>query len=740
MSFPFAGIREIRGPLLSGLRKMDPKNSEANARSSASRPLGASALRGVGFAFRRCFLPTRQPPEGGTPNPEALRLTGVQLSDPGPLLIRWQPRIVLAVILSVVLLKFFLIANQEIVTELHDALNYVTQADRLGVNFGLGSTGYTVWLAACKALSVPQRIAIELLWLASAAFLCLQIFPGGRKRWALVAVFAAAVFAPQTFHLFDRALTDGYFICLTALLLGLSIRVFRGDGLRRRLPALIGMGAVLGLMAITRNEGVLLLAFLAAWALLLGLYDAWGGVRPMRKILAGVAGALAVAGLFASILPGAVVLFNGWRYGVRTLSFVEMPSHMRLLKALAQIETGERNSRFVPISRRAREIAYAQSPTLAAFAPEVEDPGTSFQKESLAAIGRPGEVGAGWIWHVFNSAAGPLGLAFPRDLDATYRQAIREIEKGFQAGSYKRRFVPHPFLGGDASAWLPYLGAGFSHAVQCVLTPSERRGEADLSAADRSLFDRVCLRRTSLTQRTACVRGWAFSTDANHPITSVSTKTPPRPDNGVSVNLPRRGLRSPAPHDQVPVPPRPGFEAFASIKNEGDWFKLAFFSGPEWVGEIGEFDHDKSYTISGKYGDIVVGLDAIETNGFRSASPLRESAKRILLKAAASPAVWIAGMVAGCLALGVLVIFRKREASRLWIVSAGVLLIWSVIRLGFYSLISAAAWPAEPRYLQNTAIFGMLAVVILIVGAADCLANLAITSREARDGGSGASS
>ena len=704
---------------------MDPRSSEAKTRSSASRPLGASALRGVGFAFRRCFLgfrSTHQSPEGGTPNPEALRLTGVQLPDPGPLLVRWQPRIVLAVILSVVLLKFFLIANQEIVTEPHDALNYVTQADRLGVNFGLGATGYTVWLAACKVLSLPQRIAIELLWLGSAAFLCYQICDGRRRPWAMLALFTAAAFAPQTFHLFDRALTDGYYICLSALALGFCIRSLRGHVLSERLPAVVGMGAIFGLMGITRNEGILLMAFLACWGILLGLID-WGrGMRPMGKMVPGVAGALLIAGASAAILPGTMILYNGWRYRVPTLTFVEMPSHMRLLKTLARIETGESNRRFVPISLKAREMAYAKSPTLARFAPEVENPETSFQKESLKAIGVPGEIGAGWIWHLFNSAAGPLGVAAPKDLDATYRQAIREIEEGFS--SAPRRFVPHPFLGGDASAWLPYLGDGLSHAVRCVMSPVERMKNADLSPADTSLFDRVCLRRISLTQRTACVRGWVFSADPTHPITTVSTASEPTPDNGFPVNIARPGLHAAGARDGVLPPPAPGFHAFASIKNEGDWFKLSFFSGPEWVGEIGEFDHDKSYTIAGKHGGIIVGIDAIETDGFRSGTPLRESLKRVLLKMASSPAAWIAGLLMGGASLAVLLIFRNRAQTNLWILSAAVLAVWALIRLGFYSLISAAAWAAEPRYLQGTAVFGMLSVATLVLGAVDCLAHM----------------
>ncbi len=636
----------------------------------------------------------------------------------GQIVVRCRIIAFFAFFLALVLLKYFLIANQEIVTEPHDALNYVTQADRLSVNFGLGATGYTVWLAAGKALSLPQRIGIELLWLASAAFLCYQIFGGRRRPLAMLVLFAAAAFAPQTYHLFDRALTDGYYICLSAVALGFCIRSLRTRGLSGRLPSLIGMGAVFGLMAITRNEGILLMPFLACWAFLLGLVDWSRGVRPMRKMISGAAGALVIAGASAAVLPATMILYNGWRYGVLTLSFVEMPGHMRLLKALARIETGERNRRFVPVSRKAREMAYAKSPTLARFAPEVENPETSFQKESLAAIGLPGEIGAGWIWHVFNSAAGPLGVAAPRDLDATYRQATREIEEGFQ--SAPRRFVPHPFLGGDASAWLPYLGDGLSHAVRCVLSPTERMENADLSPADTSLFDRICLRRTSLTQRTVCVRGWVYSADPNHPVTSVSTSSEPTPDNGFPVNIPRGGNHPPS---------TTGFHTFTSIKHEGEWFKLSFFSGSDLVGDIGEFDHDKTYTISGRHGDVVLEVDTIETDGFRSVSPLRESVKRVLLKMAASPLAWIASLLMGGISLGILLIFRNHERPGPLILSAGILAIWALIRLGFYSLISAAAWPAEPRYLQSTAIFGMLAIAVLVLGMVDCFANIASRRR-----------
>jgi len=68
----------------------DPKGAcPGPGDASAKVAKAGSALRKFVWssAFRRCFfgcLPPRQPPEGGTPNPDALCLTGVQLSEMRP--------------------------------------------------------------------------------------------------------------------------------------------------------------------------------------------------------------------------------------------------------------------------------------------------------------------------------------------------------------------------------------------------------------------------------------------------------------------------------------------------------------------------------------------------------------------------------------------------------------------------------------------------------------------------------
>jgi len=631
----------------------------------------------------------------------------------------------MAFVLAIGILKLLLVANHEIVLESCDALGYVSQANKIEVNFGLGATGYAVWLWLVKLLSIPQRIGIELLWLASVCFLSFSICPDKQKRWMTLPVFLAAALLPQTYFLFDRALTDGYFICLSAMALGFAIRAIQGQTFRARLPSLTGLGAFLGLMAITRNEGVLLAAFLVVWSLFLGAYDWQSLHRSLKRSLLGALGAFSVTCFFAVLIPGGVILYNGWKYGVFTPNFAEMPSHMRLLKTLASIDTGEPNPRFIPISLKAREIAYAQSPTLARFRNEVENPENIYHKASQAAIGMPGEIGGGWIWHVFNAAAPSLGITSLQALDSTYRQAITEINEGFRAGKYQKRFVPHPFLGKDVSMWAPHLGSGFLHTLNCILTPTRAMDDAELTPFERSAFDCVCLRRISLAYNTVRIQGWVFSKNPDFPITRISASKDSAVNDGVSVSDPRPDVQQAQANADFKPPSGSGFSLSTTIPKRGDWFTLLLFSGSELVGESTNFESGGTYVFAGKHGEIVMRIDVL-TPSFREKFSLMEQFKAIALTLSSSANAWIFGLFLGFVGLLVLLFIRPVHPGCPWLLAAAVFAIWTLSRLGFYTLISAAAWEAEPRYLQNTAVFGALAIVTLVTGAADRIVHMAL--------------
>ncbi len=624
----------------------------------------------------------------------------------------------IASIVAIGLLKFFLIANQEIVTEFYDALNYVGRADQLGRYFGLGATGYTVWLWFSHAFGVPQRIAIELLWLISATYLSFSLWVHDRERWLILPCFAVAALAPQTYNLFDHAMTEGLYLCLSALALASSIRVLRGDCLRKRAGALLTMGLIIGYMAITRNESFLLVAFLIVWSFLIGVVDRFYRNRTWGRSLYGALGGLFVVSLSATVIPAALTVHNGWRYGVFTRGGpAELPSNFRLLKTLAMIETGEKDPRFVPITHRARELAYAQSPTFARFRDEVERPQNPQQQASLQKLGLPGEIGTAWLWYAFHTAAWLQGITSLKDIDAIYRQAIREIEAGFSSGKYQRRFVLHPFLEADPAVWMPFLGQGLTHSINCMLAPLEAKVDADLPPTDEAVFDRVCMRRLPLVSSSIHIEGWAFANNADHPITRVSINDGATETNRENMRILPPDVQKAFQRDSLPLPRELGFGIFKSSGNKkpSPSPSLSFYSGSEFLGKLDRFEPGKSHVFPGTHGNITVEMAAVTIRTLRAPDSFRERIKGVVLTIAKSSTIWITGLSLSCACLLMLIFFCQSESKYLLLASGGIFVIWVLLHICFYGLVSAAAWTAEPRYLQNSAFFCLFFIVSTVL-------------------------
>lgn len=634
--------------------------------------------------------------------------------------------VMIASLMTIALLKLLLIANHEIVSEADDPLNYVSQADNLGTSFGMRATGYSTWLWVGKVFGFPQRIAIEILWLVSVTFLALSVVPPERSRWLALPFFTVAAFTPQTYYLFDRALTEGFYLCLSALALGCSVRVFRQESLRRRAGTLVAMGMLLGIMAITRNEAALLLIFLVAWSVSVGLFD-WICRRfTFASSCFRALGVLAVVSVSAAVVPTALALHNGWAFGVFTPNVSVLPSNMKLLKTLAEIETEEPNFRFVPITRKAREMAYSQSPTFARFREVVEDPKNVFQSMSLKRLGRPGEIGAGWIWHVFNLAAFSVGITNYIDLDATYLQAVREIEEGFASGKYRRRFVLHPFLGGNMAVWMPYLSESVKTVVDLAITPIRSEGDANLQPSDLAIFDRVCMRRLPLVFTSIHIHGWVFSKNKDFPISGVTVEEPPNNPSGLRALGPRPDVQKAFQREGFVLPEGMDFDISESIRKQMPDVALSFLSGTEVVGQINQFEVGKVHTIAGTHGDIILGIEVVNIALPREINPIRERVETTIRDISISSNVWIVGLALSAVCLLVLAFFKRCEIGCIWLATAGVFFTWSVIHLGFYALLNAAAWEADGRYLQNSAFFGIFFIVTAVIATGDHLARLFI--------------
>lgn len=411
----------------------------------------------------------------------------------------------------IILGKLLLIGGNEIVAMPYDSLEYIRQA-AYGI-YSIGSTpkGYPLWLWITHFFGVPQRLVIELLYLSSSLMLAYFIGRVASSKVGLSVLFLLA-FSPNSFFLFDKALSDGFYMCLTLVGVALSVAImFSQRGSRGYWIKALALGWIFGLMLITRNEGPLVVVWIA-WLVLLLWLLVWGresNTILFRKLQSALS-LIFVLAVAAYGTAGAVDLMHFLTTGVAASSLATIPSHIDLLKNLARIDTKEAPVRFVPITKRAREMAYAESPTLRDLKSIIESPENPYQVASRQHNIPEGEIGAGWIWHIINSAAfGKVGGHGARGVDAYYGKVNQELESAFSRGALQKKFVIHPLFGSNLFAGVDYFPSSLLRVVGMSL--SADRFQPDMGT-ESGLFDRICLRRTTLADSITRqpIQGWAI--------------------------------------------------------------------------------------------------------------------------------------------------------------------------------------------------------------------------------------
>jgi hypothetical protein len=422
--------------------------------------------------------------------------------------------------LTLALAKFALVAHNEIIAIQDDSAVYATQAT--GPWTLSYPPGYPLWLRLCLHFNVPQRLAIEFFYLVAVLVVGYAI----KRCFGTAAGFASVILlaiSPSTYFLFDLGLTDAFFTCLSLLALALTIDIFISKTLLNTALLSIGLGAVFGLMAITRNEDPLL----AFWVLLLVVARAIlqpNTIAPIRQWRYWVDPIL--AGALATAAAGCVVFALCFSYyltqGVFARGIALIPGHQLLLKNLAQIKTGEPEMKWVPITHRSREMAYAVSPTLAKYRSLIENPQDGWQVISRQFGGAPmGEIGGGWIWHAINLKILAQGGEKPAAAEAEYTKINAEMKAAFQDGRLKKRFIVHPLIGGNLKGLFGELPPSISGVVTCALSalPSHAVDQNYLP----DLFDSAYVRRAALVPKPEVkVQGWAFITRPGHKILNVT--------------------------------------------------------------------------------------------------------------------------------------------------------------------------------------------------------------------------
>ena len=410
---------------------------------------------------------------------------------------------------SVILAKLVLVSGNEIAAFPNDSVGYVRQAAN-GLNQLGAPIGYPFWLWLTQHTGIPQRVAIECLYLA-ACFSLSKTLADAIQKSVVVLAFPLLAFNPVTFRLFDCALSDALYLSLSMFAASFSLLILQRDA-PKRVRVYIYLGFVLGLMSVTRNEAALVIGWLIWLSLFLArdIYAKNSSMSACMKSYARAACGIVIPLITIATLP---YLFYYKTQHVWASSLFTLPSHVRLLTNLASIDTGAVDINRVPISRSARYTGYSISPTLRSLETTIENPTNMYLKASHEIGGLPvGEVGGGWVWHIFNDAAitNLTGERSTRDLDVFWNKVNSELESGFVANGIQRRLILHPVLSGGL--WQPLLGLipGSRAALTMVFDFSYPSDDIGFQS---SLFDFVANRRTSVLERLGektHVQGWAF--------------------------------------------------------------------------------------------------------------------------------------------------------------------------------------------------------------------------------------
>lgn len=615
-------------------------------------------------------------------------------------------------------LKLVLVGTNEILSIPNDSVNYLRQSQEAIRELG-APPGYSFWLALSTSTGLPQRVAIEMLYLFSSATVAFTLARVIGRPFALL-LLGMLAFLPVTFFLFDNALGDGFYGCLTLIALALSIEAMLDHDTSKYnfWLRLLVLAFVLGWMLITRNEDYLVIGWIIWFVACRFVYQRQ--ILPLQQLVREVALSAALLLLGSFSIGGSVSTYHYVTKGVFVRTISTIPSHMDLLRNLASIDDGAPINR-VPITKAQRDAAYQASPTLKQLRDYIENPENMYQMASLQAGFPTGEIGAGWVWHVFNDAAiQKLPQKSLKNLNEYYLTINRELTSAFERGAIRKKFVIHPLLAGNTAGLLTNFPKSAARAFNELFESTSYQPD---NGFESSLFDSACLRRASLIDLHAYsgkIQGWAFVDHSGVSIEKVEigiyeaakgitgahwfgTEQIARPD--VSKAFSTEG------HDQPKVF---GFRAMLS-QTQGDTpvIRYRLTDGSDIVTPplVSNKVTRINYDSTGRF--LTQGIDTTGSEWAASHNNNKHKLQEWLTSSYGKALPYILTIILVAAAISVFLrktTIRHDQLGNMYlavsILIAGILM----QRILFYILVDAVGWNVEVRYLTS-------AVILLIVGA-----------------------
>lgn len=352
-------------------------------------------------------------------------------------------------ILFAAIARMWLVADQSMTALTHaqhdDAL-FVKLAQSILHNEWLGSYNqftlirgffYPVWLALNWFTGLPLLSTQNLLMMAASLAVALTLKPWLGKKGVML-VFILLIFSPVTSSSFTlRVIRDAFYVTMSVLTFtafaGLFVSGFVSVN-KLRIWALKS-AILLFLFWHTREEGPLLLpSLLLLWLSAVAMIYVKPTVKAAKTFNRNLI--IVIAPLVFSIAGSYFIgSLNQLYYGQFMVNEMKSPAFSEAFTALTTIKT-EHTALIIPVTKEAREKAYAVSPAFATLSSRLEDENNPFltftDKDTTDYTG-------GWFMYAFRQAASDAGKhqSLPTAVNF-YKQIGNDLETAFSDGRLQR--------------------------------------------------------------------------------------------------------------------------------------------------------------------------------------------------------------------------------------------------------------------------------------------------------------
>jgi hypothetical protein len=277
-----------------------------------------------------------------------------------------------------IIIKFFLIRNSEVVGQPRDSLLYTLMADQ-NIWFPTNKAkaiidympGYPIFIMFSNFLNFSLRISHEIFYTLSNILLVFSFRLLKIPRYICLVIFAILTFHITTFLWFNTILTETIAISLYHILLALTVITVMSENLAKKLIFSVLGGLCLGIIFITRPEQIVFfLSYLVVFVILV-LRNRMNIARAIREALPICIIPIAISLLITTVFT----LLNAFFLELPALSISNSSAFKETFSQIQSIDDGQNidDFEFVNINRQQLKMAYQVSPTLNQVKPLIEE-------------------------------------------------------------------------------------------------------------------------------------------------------------------------------------------------------------------------------------------------------------------------------------------------------------------------------------------------------------------------------